>query len=483
MKYQKLCKCCGKPFETNNPQKLYCDRKHYLPCPVCGKPVLKTDKDFSRPPKCCSTECAHKLRKSHFKPKKCIICGDVFLPSTGVQVICNKQHYKSCEICGKEFPVDNNNYKSKTTCSDECLKESMKMHSLEKYGTEHPMQNREVKKRHRESMLKKYGVEHALQKKEFSDRQQLSAYNTNMQIHGVPYACLLPQCVEAQGHIISKFNRQVSGKLQNMGFEVSFEKRLDDMSFDICIESEKILIEIDPTYTHNAVGNHLGRPKDKYYHRDKSLKAQEHGYRCIHIFDWDDVDQVLSTLTNTDTIYARKCKLLNVYPNYGNEFLDKYHIQGSCKGQMLYLGLAYNGVLVQLMTFGASRYTKKYDVEILRLCTLPSVTVVGGASKLFKWVTSMYEMKSIISYCDLSKFNGGVYTHMGMTLARITPPAKVWSKGHAKITDNLLRQRGYDQLFGTDYGKGTSNEQLMLEHGWLPVYDCGQAVYEWKFGD
>ena len=48
------------------------------------------------------------------------------------------------------------------------------------------------------------------------------------------------------------------------------------------------------------------------------------------------------------------------------------------------------------------------------------------------------------------------------------------------ITDNLLRQQGFDRLlgdiFGT-YGKGTSNEELMLEHGFVEIYDCGQAVY------
>ena len=29
----------------------------------------------------------------------------------------------------------------------------------------------------------------------------------------------------------------------------------------------------------------------------------------------------------------------------------------------------------------------------------------------------------------------------------------------------------------TNYRKGTSNEQLMIDYGWLPVYDCGQAIY------
>ena len=98
---------------------------------------------------------------------------------------------------------------------------------------------------------------------------------------------------------------------------------------------------------------------------------------------------------------------------------------------------------------------------------------------MFKYFIKNYLPKSIISYCDRSKFTGEVYDTLGMKLHHTTEPSKVWSKGAEKVTDNLLRQRGFDQLFGTNYGKGTCNEELMLKYGWLPVYDCGQAVYEW----
>ena len=47
------------------------------------------------------------------------------------------------------------------------------------------------------------------------------------------------------------------------------------------------------------------------------------------------------------------------------------------------------------------------------------------------------------------------------------------------ITDNLLRQRGFDQLFSTNYGKGTSNRELMLQHNFVEIYDCGQSTYVW----
>lgn len=58
----------------------------------------------------------------------------------------------------------------------------------------------------------------------------------------------------------------------------------------------------------------------------------------------------------------------------------------------------------------------------------------------------------------------------------------IWRcRGEKKVISNtLLNQRGYDQLFGTNYGKGTSNHDLMMQHHWRPVYDCGQGVYEWK---
>lgn len=48
------------------------------------------------------------------------------------------------------------------------------------------------------------------------------------------------------------------------------------------------------------------------------------------------------------------------------------------------------------------------------------------------------------------------------------------------ITDNLLRQQGFDRLVGEEfgvYGKGTSNEEIMLENGFVEIYDCGQSSY------
>ena len=41
-------------------------------------------------------------------------------------------------------------------------------------------------------------------------------------------------------------------------------------------------------------------------------------------------------------------------------------------------------------------------------------------------------------------------------------------------------QRGFDQLFGTSYGKSRSNEDLMRENGFVEIFDAGQIKWVWS---
>ena len=83
----------------------------------------------------------------------------------------------------------------------------------------------------------------------------------------------------------------------------------------------------------------------------------------------------------------------------------------------------------------------------------------------------------MVSYCDLSKFTGNTYEKLGFTELR-TSIGKHWCnlRGTRHITDNLLRQQGFDRLFNTNYGKGTSNEELIRKQGYLDIYDAGQRA-------
>ena len=310
--------------------------------------------------------------------------------------------------------------------------------------------------------------------------------NTNLERYGVLYTCLAKHVQDSNGKQISRSNKDFVELLKNSGItDFEYEFSLKKYSYDVKVGD--LLIEINPSYTHNSTigpyfhGKHLS-PKDRYYHRDKSKFAEENGYRCIHVWDWDQIEKIVYMLYNRERIFARNCEVREVDLDTTNEFLNLYHLQNTCRNQEFRLGLYYNNELVEIMTFGTPRFNHNYQWELLRLCTRPDYVVVGGANKLFNYFIEHYNPSSIISYCDDSKFSGNVYTHLGMIYKTTSNPSCHWYNIKTKrhISDSLLRQRGADQLLGTTDGKGTSNSEIMIREGFVEVYDCGQSTYIWQ---
>ena len=367
---------------------------------------------------------------------------------------------------------------------------------LRRYGVDNPMRSAKIKQKFRDNYNKKYGVDNPFQldvvkdKIKDTNRENLGVdyptqcqevrdkvRNTFMERYGVPYYFMLTkEWIDAND---SKPNRVFAEMLDSNNITYGREFRCGKYSYDFKVDST--LIEINPTATHNTQFSPYGDNciKDRCYHRDKSKLASENGYSVIHVFDWDDKDKIINLLKYRDTVYARNCDVRFVDALECNQYLITYHLQGKCNNQTIRLGLYYNNQLVSLMTFGTARYNKKYEYELLRYCA--SHNVIGGAEKLFNYFVNNYKPNNIISYCDTSKFSGKVYDTLGFKLDTINSPSCHWYsvKEDKHITDNLLRMQGYDRLFKENHGKGTSNEELILARGYLPVYDCGQATYIW----
>lgn len=229
----------------------------------------------------------------------------------------------------------------------------------------------------------------------------------------------------------------------------------------------------------------LKKVDDVDTHKKLTKCAELNGYHCIHVFDWDDPSKVALMLTSKKRVYARKCSIEEVDQKTANIFLKKYHLQGSARGQVKCYALYLNGSIVSVMTFGKPRYNKNYEWELIRLCYHPRYLVVGGSEKLWNQFVKDVTPVSVLSYCDRSKFTGNVYYRLGMVLKSEGQPSKHWysetEKSRSKhITNNFLLQHGYDQIFKESYGKGTDNEELIMQRGYLPIYDCGQMTFEWK---
>lgn len=345
--------------------------------------------------------------------------------------------------------------------------------SFEKYGTEYPNQSEIVKQHIKESSLRLYGVEHPFMSEVVIDK----VLKTNLERYGVPcYLMLTKRWLEAND---SKPNRDFAELLDSNNITYEREFRCGKYSYDFKVGNT--LVEINPTATHNTHFNPYGKNRiNNMYHVNKSNVAVCNGYHVIHVFDWDDKSKIINLLKRRDTVYARNCDVRLVDTLECNQYLMAYHLQGKCNNQTIRLGLYYNNQLVSLMTFGVARYNKKYEYELLRYCA--GHNVIGGAEKLFNYFISEYKPSNIISYCDTSKFSGKVYDALGFKLDTINSPSCHWYsvKEANHITDNLLRMQGYDRLFKENHGKGTSNEELILARGYLPVYDCGQSTYIWE---
>ena len=361
--------------------------------------------------------------------------------------------------------------------SDE-VREKIKKTNLEKYGVENVLSSNEVKEKIKQTNYERYGVPYTLQADEVKERIR----QTNLERYGVEYYCETEHARENnKPYKISKINKEFSDILTSLNINNDLEFSIGHKSYDIKVDNT--LIEIDPTFTHNtslpAFSNeHISID----YHLNKTKLANENGFNCIHVFDWDDKDKIINMFLPKSILYARQCEVKEISLKEANDFLNLYHLQNGLMKQDVCLGLFYNDSLVEVMTFGKPRYNKNYDYELLRLCTHKDYKVTGGTKKLFKYFLDNYKPNSIISYCDKSKFSGEVYTRLGFTLKGEAKPSRHWYniKEEKHITDNLLRQRGFDQLFGTNYGKGTSNDELMLEHNFVEVYDCGQSTYIWN---
>lgn len=534
----KICAYCGKEFEPsgrNKSRQKYCKGPHYNTCEVCGK-VFELHNINDGISRTCCVECRNKLKAS--KAKQAIKdrygvdnvsqvpeikekaraslaakSGEIkakrdstMLERYGAlyPMQCNELRQKIFQTNESKYgfsnPAKNADIRAKISekAKSEEFKSKYSQTSISHYGVPRPAQSPEVQLSMQATCLKKYGVRFSSQtlearkKLSASIRQTFSknpeimknaSENTSLtcqQRYGINWPCQLPQCRNSKYKTNSKTNQAFCKILDEYGLEYESEFPVASYSYDFRILGTNILIEIDPTYTHSSYPTHFNfSGKDKNYHIKKSETASENGYRCIHIFDWDNRYLILDSILQKISIGARQCSVKEISSKLASEFEKKYHIQESCRNQKVSLGLIFNDELVSVMTFGEPRYNKKYEYELLRLCTKSGLHISGGPSKLFKYFIENYDPNSIISYCDRAKFEGKVYKKIGMSLVESTSPQEIWSKGSENITANLLRQRGYDQLFNANYGKGTSNEKLMLDHGWLPVYDCGQSVYEW----
>jgi hypothetical protein len=134
------------------------------------------------------------------------------------------------------------------------------------------------------------------------------------------------------------------------------------------------------------------------------------------------------------------------------------------------------------MTFGKSRYNKKYQYELIRFCNKINTLVTGGASKIFKYFIRNYNPESLISYADLRYSKGALYEKLGFTKLKSSTPNYFYF--HKNNTLKLMSRVQFQKHKLKDkldiYDPELTEYQNMLNNGYDRIWDCGNGVYEYK---
>lgn len=272
------------------------------------------------------------------------------------------------------------------------------------------------------------------------------------------------------------------------------------LELDFYLPDYKLAIECNPTATHNSSTPYKDieeiRILSPSYHKHKTDLCESKGIFLFHIFGYEwghKRNIVFSMLTNylgknDETIYARKCKIVEVNATDAELFLNNNHRQGSANSPIR-LGLEFEGQLVSLMTFGKMRGTigtGKEDLvdcfELVRFCSLLNTSVVGGASKLFNYFIKEYNPKQIRSFSDRAHTSGKLYPFLGFIEIRKSDPGYVWvdtktDKAYHRI--NAQKQNIKKFLDDDSIDLDKTETEIMIEHGFVQVFDSGTITWEW----
>ena len=279
---------------------------------------------------------------------------------------------------------------------------------------------------------------------------------------------------------VSTYEIELCDLLVSWGLQ-PIKYRENGLEIDVYSAKHKIGIEFNGNYWHSNA-----KKQNKYYHLLKTEKAAERGIFIYHLFEYEWVlyrEKVINQLKNlfkinTTTIYARKCILREVPNKEAQDFQEQNHLRGSASASVR-LGLYYNNELVSLMTFGKPRFNKNVEWELVRFCSKAGTNVVGGASKLFKYFTKTYNPKSIVSYSEIAKTTGKLYSLLGFTIVDITKPNYVWVKNRSDVLSRYMTQK--HKLIALGFGTKSETEiSIMTRRGYNQLFDCGNRVHIWK---
>ena len=456
-------------------------------------------------------------------------------------------HLAADEVKAKREETIKKKYGVTNVFQSEVIKDKSKQTCLDKYGVEYASQCQDVIDKVKRNNVDKYGVEHPMMLPEYQEKarktnQERYGYEAFTQSHIKNIENWYKFINNPRDYIAENYatTPRVDDLVKEFGVDRStIDEHLDRNDAMDCIRRAKSLmeeevvayikslkpeckiitnnhtilggkeldiylpeynfaIECNPTVTHNSTADTPwgSSKKSINYHKSKTDKCEDKDIFLMHIFgyEWTHNKDVLKSMIaniigNNQKIYARKCQVVNVTSEEAKAFLQKNHRQGFAATK-IHLGLKYNDEIVSIMSFGKMRGTIGIDTsdlsecwELVRFCNKLNTTVIGGASKLFKYFVTTYKPTLIRSFSDRAHTKGNLYKILGFTEIRRSDANYTWvnvvdDKGYHRINTQKRNLKRF--LKDNDIDLSQSEREIMEAHGFVRVYDSGTITWEWR---
>lgn len=417
------------------------------------------------------------------------------------------------------------------------IREQIRQTNIEKYGVDNPFKSPEIQKKIRQTHIDRYGQSHFSQTREWKIqtmrdpskidnllefREDPHRYIENYFSKKPTYKELWESigtnegltdtlekfgCLDLVDYVFSYMEREVKEVLlsidPNLHIMTNTKKIITPYELDLFLPDYKIGIECNPTETHNSSINMFQRKTDPdptpyKYHQMKSDLCENKNIFLFHIFgpDWNHrKDVIISMLRNLldkndYKIYGRKTIIKEIPSEESSKFLNINHRQGNANASIR-IGLFYREELVSVMTFGKMRQSIGTSVkddtsntwELVRFCNKMNTSVIGGASKLFKYFIEKYNPKEIRSFSDRAHTRGNLYKTLGFHELRRSSAGYVWVDYKTDIAYHRINaQKQNIKKFLKDDNIDIENLteiQMMESYGFVQLFDSGTITWQW----
>lgn len=246
---------------------------------------------------------------------------------------------------------------------------------------------------------------------------------------------------------------------------------LNGKEIDIYLPEKKFGIEYNGLYWHAGDSNR---------HREKWELAQKAEIDLMQIWscEWETKRPILESIIKNrlglaKPVYARKCEIREVPVPEARKFADANHMQGFYAG--IYVGLYYEGELIDMSIFCKARFGGKYSWELTRHVIKHGYRIIGGLSREVAYFRNTGHHGDMVDYCDMRLFNGK--GHWGFEEVGITPPDMQYTDFVRIIPRGKYQKKNMNKIPGFKFDPTLTQLENLHNNGMDFIYGVGHKIF------